>query len=168
MVVDLHLPSSPSKSYADAVRCGPHAIWHRSAMLVTRRDDSVAASAAPPTCNLPLPTPSHSLLTSSTAAASGRGPRGAGSFQGLVERGEIVVEKRMELLQGRLELGGSDLVILAVRAGRGRRGRPVAADDRFDSLDQTDHGRLVATSPGRIAGELFAQVQQLQLQVVAS
>ena len=67
-------------------------------------------------------------------------PGSAGSFEGLVQGGEIAVEQRMEVLQGRLELGSRDLVILAVRAGRCRRGRPVAADDGLDPLDQADLG----------------------------
>ena len=81
-----------------------------------------------------------------------------------MQRREVVVEERMEVLQGRLELGGGDVVVLAVRGGRGGGGRPVAADDRLDPLDQTDLGRLVAPAPGRIAGEPLAQVQQLELQ----
>src|SRR5262245_34472660 len=51
-----------------------------------------------------------------------------------------------------------------MRAGWGRRGRPVAADDRIDAVDQAVHRRLVATGPGRVAGESLAQVEQLQFQ----
>jgi hypothetical protein len=50
-------------------------------------------------------------------------PGSAGGFEGFVQGGEVAVEQRMEVLQCRLELGSRDLVVLAVRAGRGRRGR---------------------------------------------
>ena len=112
-----------------------------------------SAGASPSLC---------SLLPVRQLAA--RRPGGAGGLEGLVEGGQIVFEKRAEGLQGLLELGRGDLVVLAVRAGRGRRGRPVAADDRLDPVDQADRGGLVATAPGRVAGEPLAQVEELQLQ----